>query len=232
MDKIDKIYYINLSRRTDRNTHFLNGCTDAGIPMEKIERFEGLDGQTYKPTREEILMFKNCDYIKYNFYNNILCNQLGHYYLLKKMIEMKYNYVMICQDDIIFRNDFVNYIDKIVDNLPVNCEIMNIGFHAKAQGKYFEAWDLKNSKEMDLKLLGEKKINDYVCVLKNNINPCSLAYIVTYEGAVNLVKYFDTKGFARATDGNYNDYCIGKNIFYGSIPVLCTGNPKLGSDIF
>lgn len=75
-------------------------------------------------------------------------------------------------------------------------------------------------------------INDYVCILNETVNPCSLGYIVTLKGAKNLINHFNTVGFLRATDWNYNDYLRRKNIFYGSSLVLCTGNPNLGSDIF
>ena len=47
-----------------------------------------------------------------------------------------------------------------------------------------------------------------------------------------MVKYFETNGFSRATDGNFNDYLETNGIFYGSTPVLVTGNSDLKSDIF
>ena len=43
MEKIEKVFYINLERRSDRKTHFLQSCLlDAQIPTNKIERFEAL----------------------------------------------------------------------------------------------------------------------------------------------------------------------------------------------
>ena len=44
MDKIDKVYYINLNRRPDRNENFLKECKKARIPEYKIKRFEAFDG--------------------------------------------------------------------------------------------------------------------------------------------------------------------------------------------
>ena len=63
-----------------------------------------MDGKIYIPTKEEIKMFLNCDYKYRNFYNKILCNQLGHYYLLKEIISREYKYAIICQDDVYFKN--------------------------------------------------------------------------------------------------------------------------------
>ncbi len=232
MDKIDKVFYINLERRPDRNKHFIQSCNNVKLPIDKIERFNAFDGKVYKPSLSELKMFISCDFKNRPFTNNIICNQLSHYYLLRKIIDNNYNYALICQDDVYFRNNFIDYIDKLMGCLPPDAEIINIGFHSYCVGKDFKAWNLTNSSKEDFILLGNEKINDYICKLNKNINPCSLAYIVTLQGAKNLINYFDSVGFLRATDWNFNDYCTQKNIFYGSIPVLCTGNPELGSDIF
>jgi GR25 family glycosyltransferase involved in LPS biosynthesis len=232
MNKINKIFYINLLRRSDRKDHFIKSCNNVKIPTDKVERFNALDGKKYKPSKEELEMFLKCDYLNRWFCNNIICNQLAHYYLLKEIVNQNYNYSIICQDDVYFRDDFILQIEKLMENIPLDAEIINIGFHSYCVGKDFKSWNLLNDLEKDFTLLGNKKINGNICELKKNINPCSLAYIVTLQGAKNLIDYFDSNGFARATDWNFNDYCINKNIFYGSIPVLCTGNPELGSDIF
>ena len=230
MNKVDKLYYINLKRRPDRNEHFLNECKKADIPSHKIKRFEALDGNTYDFSDEETELFKNVDYKGKNFEKKIMGNQLSHYYILKEMIEKRYNYIIICQDDVIFRNNFTYHLNKVMDNIPSNAEIVNIGFHKYAAYDHFVPWDL-NGKN-DFEQLSQNKVNDAVCVLNKTINPCSLAYIVTLKGAINLMVFFKRNGFFRATDWNYNDYLNYNNIFYGSSTVLCTGNPNLGSDIF
>ena len=233
MDKLDKVFYINLKRRNDRNENFIQTCLkDAQIPIDKIERFDALDGKTYTPIKEETQMFSKCDFLHQPFYNNIVCNQLGHYYILKEIIKNKYNYALICQDDVYFRKDFQNYITGLMDNIPNDAEMINVGLHSYALYDKFVPWDLSNSPNDDCINICETKINDYVCKLKKCINPCSLAYIVTLQGAINLVDYFDNNGFKRATDWNFNDYLSNKHIFYGSLPVLCSGNPNLTSDIF
>ena len=233
MDKIDKVFYINLKRRNDRNEHFIETCLkDAQIPIDKIERFEALDGKTYTPLEAEMKMFSTCDYLHQSFYNNIICNQLGHYYILKEIIKNKYNYTMVCQDDVYFRNDFQSYFTGLMDNIPADAEMITIGLHAYGCYNIFVPWDLSSSPNNDCINIGETRINEYICKLKKDVNPCSLAYIVTLQGAINLVEYFDNNGFKRATDWNFNDYLRMKNIFYGSTTVLCTGNPNLGSDIF
>lgn len=230
MDKISKIFYLNLDRREDRKEFFLENCKRINIPDDKIERFQGLDGLTYKLKQEEKNLFKYCDYKNRYFYNKIACNQLGHYNIIKEIKERNYEYAIICQDDTVFRDDFIECLNNIMNNIPDDTEILNIGFHKFACFNKFIAWDFNDKNEYEI--FGKEIINDNIQILKDNANPCSLAYIVTQKGAINLIKYFNSYGFKRATDYNFNDYCCKKNIFYGSIPILCTGNPDLGSDIF
>jgi len=230
MEKLSKIYFINLDRRPDRYEHFLKQCYDKNIEYNKIVRFKALDGNTYEFSKEEKEMFKNVDYRTQEFSKRIMGNQLSHYYILKEMIEKKYNNIIIFQDDIELRNNFKEEIEKIINNIPKNAEIINIAFHKYASYNQFIPWNLKQSEEE--KSMVKINVNDYICILNDTVNPCSLGYIVTLNGAINLVKHFTTNGFLRATDWNYNDYLRNKNIFYGSRLVLCTGNPNLGSDIF
>lgn len=104
---IDAIYYINLDKRPDRNEHFLNECNKARIPMSKMKRFSGLDGDTYSFQKDDLSLFKNADFI--GFYNEkkLIGNQLSHYFILKEMVEKKYNSIVIFQDDVLFRHDFM-----------------------------------------------------------------------------------------------------------------------------
>ena len=230
MDKLSKIYYINLARRSDRRQHFVIQCKIEGIPLDKIQHFEAIDGLTYEFTKEEIRMFSRCDYLCQPFAKKIMGNQLSHYAILKDMIEKQYEYIIILQDDVIFKPGFNQRIDKVLTSIPDDAEIVTIGLHKYALYSHFVPWDL--SMENDRDSISKQQINNEICILHDSINPCSLAYIVTLKGATNLVNYFDAVGFTRATDWNFNDYLKNRNIFYGSTTVLCTGNPNLGSDIF
>ena len=230
MNKIDKYYYINLDRRPDRNQHFLYQCSKEHLPMNKVVRYTALDGLKYNFSKEEIQMFDKVDYKGRPFESKIMGNQLSHYYILEEMIKNNYNYIVIFQDDIILKNNFLNYFNKLMENIPDNAEIINFGFHKYAAYEHFVPWNLEST--YDYNDLGKLKINSEVCLLQDTINPCSLAYIVTLKGAKNLTAYFKKNGFLRATDWNYNDYLRAKNINYGINTVLCTGNPYLGSDIF
>ena len=227
-NEINKIYYINLDRRPDRNQHFLDQSSK--FNFNNVIRFKGIDGLSYKFSKDEEDMFKNSDFIMHESKSKLMGNQLSHYYILKEMIKNNYKYIIIFQDDVIIKDDFNLQINKLIKNIPENAEIINFGFHKTANLKHFEALDLDDPLQNQIQ--SKENINDYVCILADNINPCSLAYLVTLKGANNLVQYFDTVGFLRATDWNYTDYMVSKNINYATKTVLCTGNPKFGSDIF
>ena len=130
-----------------------------------------------------------------------------------------------------YKKNFANKLNEVMNSIPLDAEIINIGLHRCGSNAYFVAWDLSSEKD-DYAEIGKHKINNEICILHDTINPCSLAYIVTLQGAINLIDYFQKTTFLRATDGNYNDYLHMKKIFYSSNTILCTGNPDLGSDIF
>jgi len=79
MDFIDKVFYINLDRRKDRNLEVIEELEKMKIPKEKIERFRGI------PTQP------GC----------IGCS-LSHLAILKLAKVRKYSNVLIFEDDIQF----------------------------------------------------------------------------------------------------------------------------------
>jgi GR25 family glycosyltransferase involved in LPS biosynthesis len=228
--KIDKFYFINLDKRPNRRDHFLNQCKRENVPQERIQRFTAIEGDTHQFTDKEKAMFEKSDMHRHWFAKRIMGNQLSHYYIMKEAIKNKYNYIVVFQDDAMLRENFMELLENVLDNLPKNSEMVNIGFHKYGSGANFVKWDLTS--DNDHLELSAKRMNKWVCKLKHGINPCSLAYILTLKGAENMTKYFETNGFLRATDGNFNDYLEKGNIFYGSTPVLVTGNSELPSDIF
>ena len=223
------IYVLNLERRNDRLSHFFEECKREGIEKDKITVFKGLDAQTYVFSEEEKNMFKNTQFdINTDTGRGCMCNQLGHYYMLMDMIEKGYDKCIIFQDDVRFRRGFVKDIENLEYNLPQDAEIVWLGFHLHAAGSSFKDFPIDEDYE---KTYVKEKINDYCCKLTDDINPCSLAYIVTRECAKKYVEYAKTE-ITEATDNQYNIYLRNKNIMYASYDVLCTGNSNFKSDIF
>lgn len=232
MDKIDRIYYINLERRRDRNEHFINQCHKHNIPFDKVERFNAVDALSYKFLDEELEMFKDADYKHKNFAKKIMANQLSHYYILLDIVKNKYKNAIIFQDDVILKDDFLVFFENIVNNMPCDTEIINFALHKYAAYCKFIPWDLKNNTYISDEDINSQVVNNYICKMNTKYNPCSLAYIVTLQGAINFVMYFNHIGFLRATDYNYNVYLLSKNIYYASKLVLATSNINFKSDVF
>lgn len=227
--KLDRIYYINLDRRKDRKEHFLGQCRKEDIDMRLVQRFIAIDGKTFELKEEEKKLFANCQYKNSPFHKKIMANQLSHYYILLDMIEKGYDHILILQDDVVFKKDFNKHLEKVLGHLPKDAEIVNIGLHQYALFDYFEPLPLEDKEKN--KTSCKRPINEAICELTDNVNPCSLAYIVTKKGAHNLVHYFQENGFHNETDWNYNNYMRSKNINYVSTIALCTG-ALMGSDIF
>lgn len=241
MDLIDKLFVINLDERTDRLEHCLNQCNLHNIPYDKIERFAAVNGKTHLFTKKELEMFKKSDFINnltpLIIKKKLMGNQLSHLNILLEMKKRNYNNIIIFQDDVILKHGFINYINLIMNDLPSDAEIINFGFHKKANFEYFEPYDLDN--EIIDNNVVDKQITNFVYLFKTwnsltgyRVNPASLAYIVTKKGCDNLLEHFYKCGFQYATDWNYNLYLQSKNIFYGSKYILATGNNIFKSDVF
>lgn len=237
LENFDKIYYINLEHRTDRNTHFLKECSKQCIPLEKIQRFNAINGSTHLFTETEKKLFENVDYLQMQMQtkHKIMGNQLSHFYIYLEMIKNNYETIIICQDDIVFKEQFIMHINNILNNLPQNAEIVHFGFNKYAARDVVLPWDF-NSK-IDDNDLCFSKVNNYICKLKPVFQPLyntnnSTGYILTKNGAKNYINYILKNGFKYATDCNINKYLIVNDIYYGTINPLATTLPEFGSDVF
>jgi GR25 family glycosyltransferase involved in LPS biosynthesis len=233
MDKLDKIFLINLERRKDRLIHFINEVKRENIPLDKIQVFKAFDGKSpeFKLTENLKKLFIKADYLKTAFVKTIIANQLSHYYILKTQIEKNYKNILIFQDDVVLKNGFENDLIDILNNLPENYEILWIGLHKMAVFDKFIPWNINGKYET--KSYIDESYNEFIGLAnKNETNPCSLAYIISLEGAKNYIDHIEKNGFIQATDHNFNNYLRTKNIMYISKKVLCTGNNLFKSDVF
>ena len=202
LNLIDKIYYINLLHRRDRNMHFIDQMEKHNIPAEKFERFDAINGAEYLFSEDEFNLFKNANFLNMVTAPRIMGNQLSHFKLFQLMIERNYKYIIICQDDIIFKDGFVGYIDELARELPDDAEMVHFGFHKYAVRDVFLPWDLSSTTRDEI---SHENINDAVCRLRphftENYN-ChnSTGYILTLNGAKNYVKYTLENGFKYGTD--------------------------------
>ncbi len=227
---IDMVYYINLDKRKDRNEHVINQLKKAAITDNKITRYTAIDGDTYSFSDEELDLFKKADFMHTPSSKKMMGNQLSHFSIFKDMLKNNYDKVLILQDDVVLRENFIEQFNNVSNSIPSDCEIVNLGTHEYCYFNVFKAYDL--TADDDYNRVEKEKINEYISIWKNNIQPCSLSYIITNQGSKNMIKYFEENGFPCGTDIAFNRYLQAKNIFYGSRTVLCTGDPSFGTDIF
>lgn len=90
MEKIEKIFYINLDKRPDRKEEIENELESYGIPKEKIERFSAI---SYNP---------GC----------IGCS-FSHICILKMALERGYRNVVILEDDFEFVTDRKTFYENL-----------------------------------------------------------------------------------------------------------------------
>jgi GR25 family glycosyltransferase involved in LPS biosynthesis len=224
MKTIDKIYLINLERSTDRLAHFMNEVEKHSIPLDKLQLFKAIDATTHEFTADELVLLQHISHeIK-----TIQCNFLSHYYCWKDSLEKGYRYTLILQDDVYFVNDICKKVDDIVNHLPNDAEIVNIGLHYLAAGHFF--LDFPIHTEYDRSFYARDNINNYICKWDKNVNPASLAYIINCKNAMHIFDRFPT--ITNAMDHFFNEYCISKNIMYGSTDILATGNSHFKSTVF
>jgi GR25 family glycosyltransferase involved in LPS biosynthesis len=222
------IFYINLDRRQDRKEKCEKQFKDQNL---EFIRYPGIDGKSYKFNSKELQMFKNADFMNYTNYLQCMGNFLSHWNIWYKIIEKNLDYAIVFQDDIAIIPNFKEEIQKIILNLPEDTEFIFIA--QQYNNSSLQSYDIVNqNKNINFNYFFKKSVNEYVGYLKNHINPCSLGYIITRKGAMNIIRHTKKQGVIRATDGHLNDYLTNKNIFYGSILVLGTSNPIFGSDIF
>ncbi len=90
MENIDKIYYINLTDRTDRNVHFLNQMKKMNIDQNKVQRISAV---------KHPLGYIGCG--------------ISQISALKNAIDNNYKNIMIFEDDFEFEVDQQKFNEKI-----------------------------------------------------------------------------------------------------------------------
>ena len=109
MEYIDKIYYINLDRRTDRKELFEKQVEKYELPMNKIVRFSAIEDN----------------------YGAIGCSK-SHLEILKLAQKNKYRNVLIFEDDFEFlvsKEEFYNNLNKFFKNYKDNFDFCYLQYN-------------------------------------------------------------------------------------------------------
>jgi GR25 family glycosyltransferase involved in LPS biosynthesis len=135
---INKIYYINLDRRTDRYEHINNELKKINY-IGPIEKISAIDGKTLNINNLSNTLITD------EGKNDALDKNKGMYYILtpgavgcalshlniyNKIIEEidDNNYVLILEDDITIDNNFMNKLNNYINKMP-QFDILFLGYH-------------------------------------------------------------------------------------------------------
>jgi GR25 family glycosyltransferase involved in LPS biosynthesis len=107
----DKIYCINLDRRSDR----WNECVEKFNLMDiDVERFSACDGQLIDTGYGKV-------------YNGELGGTISHTRLIKKIIDHGYERVLVLEDDVEFNHNFLTKTEEVIRELPSDWDILFFG---------------------------------------------------------------------------------------------------------
>ncbi len=193
----DKILYINLSRRPDRNEHIIRSLKYLNL-LNNAERVDAVDGklllqEEISPsliTSEGLVDAYNKDLRVYEplTQGGIGC-ALSHKKIYEKIVDEQIEKCFILEDDAKFDVDFYKKISEIEENVPKVYDMLFFGYHVSMIKNDVNAYCFKPDKVYGL-----------------------FGYIVTLEGAKKLLDMFpltyqiDTE--ISNNMANFDAYCV------------------------
>lgn len=188
----DKIYYINLERRPDRNEHMKKQISKQDL-QNITERIDAVDGNKLSESEIEKHVtkygMKRLKDPKKHFGVDLTMGGVGcalsHKKAWKNIVQNKYDRTLILEDDVDIPDDFVAKYNKIVPHIPKDFDIIFIGYHPTSDEYLYR--DKKH------KLLRTKKVYGLY------------AYIVSSKGAKKLLNLFPIDIQIDSVIGDYID---------------------------
>jgi len=208
-----QIYVINLKRRPDRLQKFYERLD---FPTDNINVIYGFDGKNYKKeSLDEINLFNKIS-------NNLKLGEKGcfisHIRIYKDIVKRNVPFSIIFEDDCIFCNDFKSKIEKIINEMPYDTEILYFG------GRDIEYFKMKEGTY--------SQITESI-VTHKNMNWCNRdcynddrtlhAYIISHKLANKLIKFIENNHSLNIPIDHWIIMlCMDNNIpIYNSNPLLC-----------
>ena len=173
----DKVYYINLEGRPDRNDHMkhLINKFDMDIITERIDAIDGT-----KLSESEISQYvtpygrKRIKDAKKRYGVDLTQGGVGcalsHRKVWDDIIKNNYNNALILEDDVDFTEDFIFKYNQIAQTFPKNYDIIFLGYHPTTDEYLY--------RDKNHKLLRTKKVFGLY------------GYLVSSSGAKKLLNLF------------------------------------------
>jgi len=210
MNSIDAIFCINLRRRVDRLSSFINTFPKQWIT--KLRIVGAVDGQFHDLSLVEKHKLRNADW-NIEKKRGVWGCSLSHEMVFREIILKNYNRIVILEDDAVFSGSFDTF-DKIVNQLISN----EIGLCFLGPANHPENTILNHKFQVLLNM-------DNICSIDFNLG--TMAYYITNKTANDLCNIIDTRGHYRAIDYLISDYMKQRLC---SLPVFSI-RENLGSDV-
>lgn len=207
-----RFYCINLRRRKDRLSNFINN-----FPLRYMNNLQivgAVDASNYILSAEDSEKLKNADWDIQKGKGQWGCS-FSHESVWRNMLENKIPYAVILEDDAVFNKneDFTEFL-KMFRLLDLRACYLGPDNH------------IENTKTNPHKF--DDLVCPGICWLKSNLG--SMSYFISLEGARDLTEIVNKKGHYRAVDQLINDYMKKRNQWFCISPP-CFSATDLGSDI-
>ena len=175
--KIDKIYIINLLRCVDRKNLMINKLKQ--LEIYNFEFIEAIDGENISDEFENLKKNNKTNIITKGHY---ACSK-SHIKTLNKIYNSEFENVLILEDDVIFRDDF---IDKIKNIKVPDYDIIYFGGLVDFNKLFVNGWAIHNeimgmyaymvNKKIIPSIIEKIKTFKTYCdvTIKNNFQQCSI----------------------------------------------------------
>lgn len=188
----DKIFYINLESRPDRNEHMIKLINKLNL-HSITERVNAVDGSKLQDSEIEKYITrygrqrikdKNKRYGVDLTLGAIGC-ALSHRSVWNNIVDNNYNNTLILEDDVDIPDDFIEKYNKITPDIPHDYDIIFLGYHPTSD-KYLY-------RDKQHKLLKTEKVFGLY------------GYIVSLNGARKLLEMFPIDVQIDSVIGDYMD---------------------------
>ncbi len=113
--EINNIVYINLEHRVDRRESFESEMMRCGFKAERFEAFSiNSDIKTFP------IEINENEFKKDKCHSARICCTMSHYQVIKNAKDKGYDHILVCEDDAVFCDNFINLLNGYVDIIREN----------------------------------------------------------------------------------------------------------------